>query len=127
MDGHPARLAGVFCFLAMTVVAAAAFAGQATPPAPVHVGGSIKPPQKIKDSKPVYPEEARRAKVQGVVIIEATLGVDGKVSAVKLLRPIPMLNDAAVKAVKEQVYKPTLVDGVAVSVVMTVPVIFTLD
>jgi protein TonB len=128
MDSFPGRLAGALGFLVVTVAATAAFAGQEkAAPAPLHVGGSVKPPLKIKDSKPIYPEDARRAKVQGVVITEATVGVDGKITAIKVLRPIPMLNDAAVKAVQGQVFKPTLVDGVAVAIVMTVPVIFTLD
>ena len=128
MYSFPGRLAGALSFLVVTVVATAAFAGQDKPgPAPLHVGGSVKPPLKIKDSKPIYPEDARRAKVQGVVITEVTVGTDGKVTGIKVLRPIPMLNDAAVKAVQGQVFKPTLVDGVAVPIVMTVPVIFTLD
>jgi protein TonB len=112
-----------------SVPTAAAFAAQekvASPP-PVRVGGDIKPPVKIKDSKPVYPPEARRAKVQGVVIIDVTVGTDGKVTATKVLRSIPMLEDAAIKAVKAREYKPTIVNGVAVAVIMTVPVIFTLQ
>lgn len=97
------------------------------PPPAVRVGGDIKPPAKVKDSKPIYPPDARRANVQGVVIVEATIGTDGKVSSTKVVRPIPLLNDAAVQAVKQREYKPTLIKGVATPVILTVPVIFTLD
>ena len=113
----------------VSVPAAAAFAGQAKPasPAPIRVGGAIKPPVKVKDLKPVYPSQARNARVQGAVIVEATGGADGKVSATKVLRSIPLLDDEAVRVVKGQEYKPTMVNGVAVPVIITVPVIFTLD
>jgi protein TonB len=121
-------LAAVLSILAAAFVPAA-LAAQAKPasPPPVRVGGDIKPPLKIKDSKPVYPPEARRAKVQGVVIVEATVGTDGKVSATKVLRSIPLLNDEAIRVVKAREYKPTVVNGVTVAVIITVPVIFTLD
>jgi protein TonB len=102
--------------------AAAAQAGK-TPPA-VRVGGEVKPPACIKDSQPVYPPAALAAGIQGVVIIEATIGVDGKVTATKVIRSLSMLEDAAVKAVKGRQYKPTLINGVATPVIMTVPVIF---
>jgi periplasmic protein TonB len=127
MASFATRLVGALCLL-LALGTSSAFASQATaPPPPLHVGGAVKPPVKIKDSKPVYPEDARRAKVQGVVITEATIGVDGKVTAAKVLRSIPMLDDAAITAVKEQLYKPTLVDGKAVAVITTVPIFFTLD
>ena len=125
MSRFSARIAVVLSLGLALSPAATVRAGQT--PAPVHVGGDVKPPAKVKDAKPVYPEEARRAKVQGVVITEATVGVDGKVTSIKVLRPIPMLNDAAVKAVQAQVYKPTLINGVATPIIMTVPVIFSLD
>ncbi|HEX4346126.1 MAG TPA: energy transducer TonB [Vicinamibacterales bacterium] len=125
-----ARLAVTLGALGLLLISGAAFAGQdkpATPP-PLRVGGTIKSPTKIKDVKPVYPEDARRAKLQGVVITEATIGVDGKVTAVKVLRPLAAsLDDAAIVAVKQQVYKPTMVNGVAVSVITTVPVFFSLN
>ena len=70
------------------------------PQAPVRVGGNIKPPQKVKDVKPVYPSIAQSARVQGVVIIEATIGPDGKVKDAKVLRSIPLLDQAALDAVQ---------------------------
>src|SRR5436305_1124175 len=60
------------------------------PAAPVRVGGQIKPPVKTKDVRPVYPSIAQSARVQGVVIIEATIGPNGNVTDAKVLRSIPL-------------------------------------
>ncbi len=93
---------------------------------PVRVGGAVKEPKKIKDVAPVYPDEARQAGVQGMVIIETTIGTDGAVSDVKVLRSVALLEMAAVEAVKQWKYEPTLIDGEPVSVLMVVTVNFTL-
>jgi TonB family protein len=105
---------------------------QAPPPPPPsevprRVGGDISAPRKIKDVPPVYPAEALAAKVQGVVIIEAVIGKDGKVESAKIVRSIPMLDQAALDAVQQWEFTPTLVNGVAVPVVMTVTVNFKLQ
>ena len=102
------------------------------PPAPVtsggplRVGGDIRPPVKIKDVKPNYPSMALISRVEGVVIIEATIGTTGKVAGVRLLRSIPLLDDAALDAVRQWEFTPTLLDGEPVQVVMTVTVNFSL-
>jgi protein TonB len=93
----------------------------------VRVGGNIKPPTKTKDVKPVYPPIAQSARVQGVVIIEAVIGTDGRVEEAKVLRSIPLLDAAALDAVKQWVFTPTELNGVAVPVIMTVTVNFTLQ
>ena len=93
---------------------------------PVRVGGDIKEPKKIKHVPPQYPEQAQTAKVQGVVILEAVIDTDGKVKNLKLIRSAPGLDDAAATAVKQWEYTPTLVNGVAVPVIMTVTMTFTL-
>jgi TonB family protein len=95
--------------------------------APVRVGGNIPPPTKVRDVKPVYPEEARQARVQGVVIVEATIDEAGKVSNVRILRSIPLFDQAALDAVKQWEFTPTLVNGVPVPVIMTATVNFTLE
>ena len=82
------------------------------PAAPVRVGGNIKPPMKTKDVRPVYPPIAQSARVQGVVIIEATIGPDGKVQDARVLRSIPLLDAAALDAVKQWEFTPTLLNGV---------------
>jgi protein TonB len=94
--------------------------------APVRVGGTVRPPQKIKNVAPDYPAIARAARKEGVVILEAVIGADGTVSDVRVLRSIPLLDDAAVNAVRQWQFTPTLLNGIAVPVVMTVTVAFTL-
>ncbi len=93
----------------------------------VRVGGQIKEPKKLKDVRPNYPDIARQARVQGVVILECTISPQGKVTNVTILRGIPLLNDSAVEAVKQWVYTPTLLNGVPVPVIMTVTVNFKLS
>ena len=97
------------------------------PAAPVRVGGNIKPPQKTRDVRPVYPPIAQSARVQGIVIIEATIGPDGAVKDAKVLRSIPLLDQAALDAVRQWVFTPTLLNGVPVPVIMTVTVQLTLQ
>jgi len=97
------------------------------PPAPVRVGGNIKPPTKTKDVRPVYPPIAQSARVQGVVIVEATIGPEGTVQEAKVLRSIPLLDQAALDAVKQWVFTPTTLNGQPVPVIMTVTVNFTLQ
>jgi protein TonB len=97
------------------------------PTAPVRVGGNIKQPTKTRDQKPVYPPIAQSARVQGVVIIEAVIGPDGRVKEAKVLRSIPLLDQAALDAVKQWQFTPTLLNGVPVPVIMTVTVNFTLQ
>ena len=95
--------------------------------APVRVGGDIKAPLKRVDVKPVYPPLAQESRVQGVVILEAMIDPEGNVADAKVLRGQPLLNDAAVEAVRQWRYTPTLLNGVPVPVIMTVTVSFTLQ
>jgi protein TonB len=97
------------------------------PDGTVRVGGSIKEPKKLKHVNPVYPAIARGERVQGMVILEALIGPDGRVKDVKVLRSLPQLDDAAAEAVRQWVYTPTLLNGVAVPVLMTVTVNFALQ
>jgi protein TonB len=94
---------------------------------PVRVGGQIKEPKKLKSVPPVYPPLATQARVQGVVILECTISPQGKVTDVKVLRGIPLLDQSAIDAVKQWVYTPTLLNGVPVPVIMTVTVNFKLS
>jgi TonB family protein len=93
--------------------------------AAVRVGGQIKPPIKINDVQPVYPAIARSARVGGLVTIEAMIGPDGKVMDATVVRSIPLLDQAALDAVQQWVYAPTLLNGVPVPVLMTVTINFT--
>ena len=96
------------------------------PTGPVRVGGQIKEPRKLKNVPPVYPDVAKQARIQGVVVLEATIDPSGRVDNVRVLRGIPMLNESAVDAVRKWTYSPTLLNGVPVPVIMTVTVNFTL-
>jgi TonB family protein len=93
--------------------------------APLRVGGQIQAPQKIKDVKPVYPATAQSARVGGAVTIEATIGPDGKVIDAKVVRSVPLLDQAALDAVRQWEYLPTLLNGVPVPVLVTVTINFT--
>jgi protein TonB len=94
--------------------------------AAVRIGrGQIRTPTKIKDVKPVYPAIARSARVAGVVTIEATIGPNGKVIDAKVVRSIPLLDQAALDAVRQWEYTPPLLNGVPVPVLVTVTINFT--
>jgi protein TonB len=88
------------------------------------VGGSVRPPVKLVDVPPVLPEMAVRANVRGIVIVEVTIDVDGTVKDARVLRSIPMLDAAALEAVRQWRYEPTMIDGKPVPVIMTVTVAF---
>ena len=92
----------------------------------MRIGGDVKEPKKLKDVAPVYPEDAKSAGVQGVVIIEAVIGTDGKIVEARVLRPVPLLDKAAIDAVQQWEYTPTLLNGEPIEVIMTVTVNFQL-
>jgi TonB family protein len=98
----------------------------AAPSGAVRVGGNIRAPTRLNQVAPVYPQQAKDAGVQGVVILELVVGVDGNVTDARVLRSIPLLDDAALECVRQWRYEPTLLNGAAVPVVMTVTVNFTL-
>jgi protein TonB len=97
------------------------------PQKPVVVGGTIRQPMKLRGIDPVYPAIAQAARVQGIVILEATLGPDGRMVNARILRSVPLLDQAALEAVRSWEYTPTLLNGVPVPVIMTITVSFTLS
>lgn len=97
------------------------------PPTAIRVGGQIKEPTKLKHVNPVYPELAAQAGVRGVVILECLLAPNGRVQEVKVVRGMPLLEQAAVDAVRQWVYSPTLVEGVPVPVILSVTVNFLIN
>ncbi len=90
------------------------------------MGGDIREPRKVVDVAPEYPQIAARAHVEGVVIIEATIDPRGRVVNATVLRGLPVLDEAALEAVRKWVYTPTLLNGVPTPVIMTVTVRFLL-
>jgi TonB family protein len=97
------------------------------PPDAIRVGGNVRPPNRIVDVKPVYPDVAQKARVQGVVIFDVLIGPDGKVKDARILRSIPLLDRAAYDAVLQWEFTPTLLNGNPISIVMTCTVNFTLQ
>jgi protein TonB len=93
----------------------------------IRVGGNIKAPIKLRNVNPVYPPIALASGVQGVVIIEARIEPDGTVGEAQILRSIPLLDEAALDAVRQWQFTPTLLNGEPVPVLMTTTVNFTLQ
>jgi protein TonB len=96
---------------------------------PYQVGGTggIRPPRKIKDVKPAFPQRALSERAHGTIVIEATIGADGKVEQATVVHSIATLDQAALDAVRQWEYMPSLVNGIAVAVVMLVVVNFTIQ
>ena len=98
-------------------------------PAPqtaIRLHSGIRAPEKIVHVAPLYPALARLTHKQGVVIIEATIDARGNVASTRVLRSIPLLDQAALDAVTQWKFSPTLLNGVAVPIIMTVTVNFEL-
>ena len=96
------------------------------PPEPIRLHSGMQAPRKTVDVVPIYPTIARMARVEGVVILEAVIDATGKVETVRVLRSIPLLDQAAVDAVRQWRFTPTLLNNVPVPIVMTVTVNFAL-
>jgi protein TonB len=94
---------------------------------PVRVAMLPESPRKTVDVHPVYPEIARAAHVEGTVILEAVLDTGGHVTQLKVIRSVPLLDQAALDAVRQWRYSPSIYYGRPVSVLMTITVRFTLQ
>ncbi|MGB7295851.1 MAG: TonB family protein [Candidatus Aminicenantales bacterium] len=93
----------------------------------VKVKDAIPPPKLVKKISPVYPEAARKAGVEGVVILEARTDVDGRVKGVRVLRSVPLLDPAAIDAVRQWAYEPLIIDGQPKEAIFTTTVRFALN
>lgn len=85
---------------------------QAPTPRSVRVGSIISMPHKVHHVPPVYPTAAIAAKVEGVVIVEAKIDVTGRVTEARILRSIPLLDEAALDAVRQWQFEPVVIDGI---------------
>jgi TonB family protein len=94
---------------------------------PLRVGGNVKTPTKVRDVKPVFPPDAKAAGVQGVVILEALIADDGAMADARVVRSVAGLDEAALGAVRQWRFTPTLLNGAPTAVLMTVTVNFTLQ
>jgi periplasmic protein TonB len=96
------------------------------PMKPRRVGGELQAPALIKRVEPDYPSVAVAAKVSGTVILEATVNEAGVVTDVHVLRSIILLDQAAIKAVKQWQYEPLTLNGQPVPFILVVTLTFTL-
>jgi len=98
------------------------------PTGPIRVGGDVKAPVKVNAPDPQYPEAARSARVEGVVIVEAIIDMQGRVKSTKIVKDLPMgLGDSAQRAVKSWRFKPATLNGKPVEVYYNLTVNFQLD
>lgn len=97
-----------------------------TSPDVVEVGGAIPMPERIVNVTPDYPLLAKSGHVQGDVDVEVIIGRAGAVESARVVRSVPMLDPAAIAAVKRWKYKPTIINGVPVAVKTRVRVSFSL-
>jgi periplasmic protein TonB len=99
--------------------------GQGRGPA-VRVGGDIREPRRIRGGAPIYPEIARRARIQGKVVLECVIDTDGRVTDLRVVSGNPLLADAAADAVRRWIYSPTRLNGQPIRVILNVTVTFGL-
>lgn len=92
----------------------------------IRVGGAIRPPRKLVNLDPVYPEDARTAGIEGIVVLDIVIGGDGSVIQTQVVRSIAELEQAAIDAVMQWKFEPTLLNGEPVEVQMNVAINFTL-
>src|SRR5688572_14359612 len=92
----------------------------------VRVGGAVRPPVKVVDVRPEYPDDAMAAGIEGVVILQIVVGEDGSVIEALVLRSIPELDQAAIDAVSQWRFETTLLNGEPVEVEFGVTINFTL-
>ena len=99
------------------------------PPAgPLRVGGDVKAPVAINRAKPDYTDAARKARITGVVVVEAIVNKQGDVEQVKVLKGLPLgLSEQAVDAVKKWRFHPGTLNGEPVEVIFDLTVNFTLE
>jgi TonB family protein len=95
---------------------------------PMQISGNVRAPERIYAPDPVYPEEARQARVQGVVILQTIIDNLGKVTNVKVLKGLPSgLTEAAVEAVSQWKFNPATLEGKPVSVYYMVTITFSVQ
>jgi protein TonB len=103
--------------------------GSGLPPAavgPYRLGQGIEPPRKITHVAPIYPAGALSSRALGSVVIEVIVGTDGAVHNPKVIHSIPLLDEAALTAVRQWRFAPSRLNGVAVAVIVTIVVQFAI-
>ena len=93
---------------------------------PHKVGGDVQAAKLVKKVIPVYPPLARQARVSGTVQLIGVIAKDGTIQQLQVASGHPLLVKAALDAVRQWIYRPTLLNGQAVEVIAPIDVIFTL-
>jgi len=94
----------------------------------LRVGGNVQAPKLVDRVEPAYSAEARKARISGIVIVEARIDESGRVTDAMVVKPLPFgLSEAALDAVKQWRFEPGTLDGKPVPVVFNVTVNFKLD
>ena len=96
-------------------------------PSRIRVGGNVQQVKLVQQPRPVYPPDAKAQRIQGTVRLAAVINRDGTMQSVELLSGEPVLAQAAMDAVKQWVYEPTLLNGQPVEVATEIQVNFTLS
>ena len=117
--------------LALALATAALVAAGAVPllaqEEPLASGSEGVPvPKRTKHVQPTYPPEALAQGIRGIVILDVVIDAEGKVESTRVVRSVPGLDEAAIAAARQWEYAPTKVNGKAVRVRVTVPVVFSL-
>jgi protein TonB len=94
---------------------------------PVRVADLPVAPRKVVDVRPVYPDLARMARKEGTVVMEAVLDPTGRVTQLRVIQSVPLLDQAAMDAVRQWRYTPSTLGGHPVSVLMSITIRFTLQ
>ncbi len=94
---------------------------------PMRIGGNVMQANLVSTVKPIYPVEAKQKRIEGVVKLEVTIEKDGSVAQIAVVEGPSELQQSATDAVRQWVYKPTLLNGEPVKVLTTVDVHYTLS
>ena len=95
---------------------------------PIQITGNVKAPERLFSPDPIYPEEARLAHVQGVVILQTIIDTLGRVTDIRVLKGLPSgLSEAAVDAVSKWRFNPATLDGKPVAVYYMVTITFSVQ
>jgi protein TonB len=97
------------------------------PPSRIRVGGNVQSAKLVRQPRPVYPQLAKQARIQGVVKLHALISKEGTIENLTLISGHPLLAPSALEAVKQWIYQPTLLNGEPVGVDTEIDVNFTLS
>ena len=96
--------------------------GEGAPNTPTGIGVPVK----VHHVAPAYPSAAQRARIEGVVVLNATIGTDGTVGAIEVVRGPGALRQAAIHAVQQWLYRPAIVNGNPTTMVISVELRFVM-